>query len=298
MSQSLRARPVPPIALPVADLAMGAPCFETPDGFDAALRIGAFLATIPANLDIGPGLAFCNSYSEPRVNPDDLYRGHREHGHPLSKLGYEDRPDQVEQLQLENHLWHEYLPREVAHTLDFMRVLTVAILNATFARIGVSGDDRRRIAKVDKAEGASWCHTTMNHYRTGLANRAGIFEHTDSGFITLIYSDSPGLEIFDNGIWRLASHRRDCFTVNYGASIGALTERLANPVTAVLHRVPELDPSGPQRRRSSFTVYLGPDYKSDMMTYDADGALVSFGSFREFSLEQARRQRYEFHARL
>lgn len=286
------------IELPVASLESGTPVFESPEQFSAALSIGAFLARIPETLNVGPGLTFCNSYSLPRTEPQDRYRGHRDHGHVLSKLGYEDRPDQVEQLQLEYHLWQEYLPAEVAGTLGAMRTLTVNILNATLDRIGVASEDSRRITGAERSDGASWCHTTMNHYRTTLADRAGIFEHTDSGFITLIYSDGPGLEIFDHGVWKQAQYRGDCLTVNYGASIGVLTENLATPVTAVLHRVPELDPAGAQRNRSSFTVYLGPDYESDLKTYASDGSLSSFGNFRDFSLEQARKQRYEFHARL
>ncbi|MCP9985391.1 hypothetical protein LUX01_00460 [Streptomyces sudanensis] len=43
----------------------------------------------------------------------DHRRGHREHGHPASRLGYEDRPDQVERLQIESFLWERYLPDDV-----------------------------------------------------------------------------------------------------------------------------------------------------------------------------------------
>ncbi|MDT0263922.1 2OG-Fe(II) oxygenase family protein [Jatrophihabitans lederbergiae] len=288
----------PVLDLPVADLLDGQPAFGSPHDFRRALELGAFLARIPTAVDVGPGLTFCKSYFLPRTDSGDRYRGHRNQGHSLSKLGYEDRPDQVEQLQLENHTWPEYLPQDVLVTLAAMRRLTISILNATLDHVGAAVDDRRAITGADRADGASWCHTTMNHYRTALAGRPGIFEHKDSGFITLIYSDGPGLEIFHDGEWKRAEYRSDCFTVNYGASLGVLTENLPNPVTAVLHRVPEIDPHGPQHDRSSFTVYLGPDYDSDLLTYAPDGGLVPFANFRDFSLEQARKQRYEFHARL
>jgi 2OG-Fe(II) oxygenase superfamily len=288
----------PTLDLPVAELRTAEPVFESSGDFQWALALGAFLARVPEEIDVAPGLKFCKSYSLPRTTPEDRYRGHRELDHSLSKLGYEDRPDQVEQLQLENHTWHHYLPDDVVATLLAMRELTISVLNSTFNFIGVAPKDHRDITGADRADGAAWCHTTMNHYRTALSGRAGIFDHTDSGFITLIYGDGPGLEIFDGGVWKRAAYRSDCFTVNFGASMGVLTKNLDFPVTPVLHRVPEIDVHGPQRDRSSFTVYLGPDYGSDILTYATDGTLGRHANFRDFSVEQARKQRYDFHARL
>lgn len=289
--------PTQTLDLPIADLVDGRAVFDT-GGEARAGELGAFLARIPPALDITPGLEFCKSFSQPRTDPQDKYRGHRELGHESSKLGYEDRPDQVEQLQLEHHTWNEYLPHDVVEALTAMRELTIGLLHAALDQAQVPAADRRTISGADDIDGASWCHTTMNHYRTALPGRAGIFEHTDSGFITVIASDGPGLEIHHDGRWQPAAYRSDCFTVNYGASLGVLTENLDRPITAVLHRVPEIDPHGPQHDRSSFTVYLGPDYESNLYTYGDDGVLTPYATFREFSLEQARRQRYEFHSRL
>lgn len=285
------------LELPLAEVRDRVPGFASAEDFQRAAQLGAFLVRVPDGIDLSPGLRLCRSYHLPAGTADDRYRGHRSNTHALSKLGYEDRPDQVEQLQLESALWDVYLPEEVTAMLRAMKQLAMSTLQATFDFIGVPAEDRPVITGAASGEGTAWCHTTVNHYRSSLSGRSGIFDHTDSGFITLIYADGPGLEIFDSR-WRPAQYRSDCFTVNFGATIGVLTEHLVRPVTAVLHRVPELPDLGADRERSSFTVFLGPSYDQDVMQYDEDGNLSAFQNFRDFSVKQAEKQRYEFHARL
>ncbi|SHM47996.1 hypothetical protein [Streptomyces yunnanensis] len=105
----------PPLNLPLAQLTDSAVGFTAPDGWEQALRLGAFLRPVP----------------------DDRYRGHRTLGHAASKLGYEDRPDQVEQLQIESIHWDKYFPQDVVGLLRRMRELTFSALNSCLAASGV-----------------------------------------------------------------------------------------------------------------------------------------------------------------
>ncbi|MGJ5833730.1 2OG-Fe(II) oxygenase family protein [Streptomyces ossamyceticus] len=304
MDQKYRVTDVPypsgsEIELPVARVIDGSMVFERLGGMAEALDIGAFLVAVPEGWDMTPGLELCRSYYKPQRFPGDRYRGHRDEDHPDSSLGYADRPDQVEQLQIESQHWNTYLPEEVVELLRRMKQLTSDVLSACFRAAGVPEKDWPLITG-DQQEKTGWCHTTVNHYRAGLGGRHGIVQHTDSGFITLIYADRGGLEVLHNGQWRRVRYRPDCFTVNFGAAAGILTDRLPSPMTAVIHQVPEIpeDNDGHDDDRSSFTVFLGPRYDMDIYQYSADGTLQEFMNFRDFSLLKAADQGYEFHPRL
>jgi len=63
---------------------------------EQALTLGAFLLEIPPALDMGPGFEMCRNFYRPRRDAQDVLRGHRDNPHKRSRLGYEDRPNQVE----------------------------------------------------------------------------------------------------------------------------------------------------------------------------------------------------------
>ncbi|MEI5100705.1 2OG-Fe(II) oxygenase family protein [Streptomyces sp. PmtG] len=285
------------LTLPAAEVDAGRLRFAAPGAAHEALRLGAFHLTVPDGLDVSAGLAFCRSFYRPADGPDDRHRGHREHGHPASKLGYEDRPDQVEQLQLESFLWQDYLPDEVTAVLRRMKALTLDVLDGVFDAAGVPEDDRELITGGARRD-TGLCYTTVNHYRAGLSDRAGIVEHSDSGFITTICTDKAGYEILHEGRWLPVRERPGHFTVNLGDAFRVLTRKLPRPVTAVYHRVPELRPEAGAPDRSSFTLYMGPRYDMDLYQYDTEGTLRPYQGFREFSVEKAGKLGYAFHSRV
>lgn len=286
------------LTLPAAALDAGKLRFASETDEIQALQIGAFHLAVPDDIDVSAGLTFCRSFYKPHTdNPDDRYRGHRDHGHPKSKLGYEDRPDQVEQLQLESFLWHQYLPDDVTALLQQMKKLTLDTLFGIFDAADIPKDDWQLITG-GAGEDTGLCYTTVNHYRSGLNNRAGIVEHTDSGFITTICTDQPGYEILHDGHWLPVQERPGHFIVNLGDAFQVLTERLGRPVNAVYHRVPERQADVTSSDRSSFTIYMGPRYDMSLYQYDSEHKLSEFQGFREFSVEKAGKLGYEFHSRI
>ncbi|GHF58549.1 hypothetical protein GCM10010218_44830 [Streptomyces mashuensis] len=285
------------LTLPSATVRSGRLRFTDPDGAARALALGAFSLAVPDGLDVTPGLDFCRSFHLPSRGPEDRRRGHREHGHPRSKLGYEDRPDQVEQLQLESFLWDDYLPADVAALLRRMKDLTLDTLHGVFDAAGVPEHDRDLVTGGARQD-TGLCYTTVNHYRSDLTGRAGIVEHSDSGFITVICTDQPGYEILHEGRWLPVHQPPGHFTVNLGDAFRVLTVKTPRPVTAVYHRVPELHPEPPATDRSSFTVYMGPRYDMMLYQYDTDGVLLPYQGFRDFSVEKAKDLGYAFHSRI
>ncbi|MGP3999532.1 2OG-Fe(II) oxygenase family protein [Streptomyces sp. 8N706] len=286
------------LELPYSRVDSGTLVFDTPDGLEQALSLGAFFVSIPEHLDVSPGLELCRNFYKPAESgTGDRYRGHKEEEHADSKLGYSDRPDQVEQLQLESAHWDTYLPAEVVSLLREMEEITLATLYGVFAAAGIPESDWEAITG-GASEGTGWCHSTVNHYRTNLSGRAGIVHHTDSGFITVLYADQSGLEVLTDGEWRPLEVKEAHFIVNMGDAVEILTRNLPRPVTAVVHRVPESAADRPDGDRSSFTVFMGPRYDMDLYQYSADGVLGTYQGFRDFSVEKARKLGYEFHPRL
>ncbi|MFJ8955170.1 2OG-Fe(II) oxygenase family protein [Streptomyces sp. NPDC102381] len=284
------------LELPVVEVSGGGLVYANARDRDAALQMGAFLVPIPAGLDVAAGLQLSRNFYKPVTSADDGYSGHRDHGHEESKLGYSDRPDQVEQLQLESLYWDMYLPSAVTGLLREMETLTLDILYGVLASAGVRESDMREITGGLR-EGTGWCHSTVNHYRSDLPDRHGIVDHTDSGFITLLYADQPGLEILHQGRWRPTRVQEEYFIVNFGDGVEILTAHLPKPVTAVVHRVPESPPKEGEDR-SSFTIFMGPRYDMELYQYDTEGNLGVYQGFRDFSVEKAAKLGYEFHPRL
>ena len=284
------------LSLPRARL-IGPSLVFSAGSLEQALGLGAFLLHIPPALDVGPGFEMCRNFYRPRRDPQDVMRGHREHPHERSRLGYEDRPNQVEQLQIESHLWREYFPLPVAMLLEAIKVVTVNCLRHLFEASGVRQEHWATITGGALDE-TSLCYTTLNHYRSGVRGTLGIVEHTDSGFITVIAADQPGFEICHQGRWHAVAQEPGCFIVNLGDAFEILTTSQNVPCRAVLHRVIET-PSVPEHLdRSSFTVYMGPDFAMDLYQYNATGALQVYQSFRAFSVRKAQGMGYAFHARV
>lgn len=284
------------LELPRAHSSASGLVFTTRNGMGAAFNIGAFLLEIPTGLGLGPGLKICQNFYRPRVDSADLYRGHTGEGHPLSQLGYEDRPNQVEQFQLESRFWEECFPREVTALLMVMRGLTRSVLHCLLQASGARSEDWA-ITTGGTSQETSLCYTTLNHYRSSVCDALGIVPHTDSGFITVISADRDGFEVFLNGVWRPIRNEPGYFVVNLGDAFEILTAGLPCPGKAVLHRVLPSYPEPGNPDRSSFTLYMGVAFNRDLYTYASPQDLRVYQSFREFSQRKAQKMNYAFHAR-
>ena len=283
------------LVLSEAHVRDGRLCFSNKEAFEKAMSIGAFQVAIPPDFDCEPPLTLCRRFYTD--NPSlERYAGHRAHTHPKSKLGYEDRPNQVEQLQIESHLWVDYLPSEVCDSLEQMRALTDAILRDLFGQCGIHPEDIPRITGTD-GPNARLCYTTINHYCSCMRGVDGIVEHTDSGFITVIYTDQDGYEVYHENQWCPVKRKDGFFVVNLGDAFDILTRHARYHGCAVLHRVSER-PITHDVDRSSFTIYMGPDFDMMLYQYSENGRLCEYEGFRPFSVKKAARMGYTFHERV
>jgi len=84
----------------------------------------------------------------------------------------------------------------------------------------------------------------------------GVNAHTDSGAITLLLQDMPGLEVLHEGRWLLVEPRRDALVVNIGDVLQVWSN---DRYTAPLHRAV----TNSEEDRFSAPFFFNPDYSTN-----------------------------------
>lgn len=221
--------------LECAHIDSGELCFTSSKSLDRALTDGIFILKIPAEINLGAGDAFSRqfylgdetAYGRFRNVTGDIF------GDPL--LGFHQRVNQIEQFLLERRLWRAHYPSEIALLGECLNLLSQIIL--------------RHILKEVKIPECDWCaatggcsdimgsyHLTFNHYRPAI-DSCGLNSHKDDGFLTILRSYTPGLEVNRNRDWEWVSCDEEHFVINFGLAMEILTEHCQRPVAAIMHRV-------------------------------------------------------------
>ncbi|MFJ4686969.1 2OG-Fe(II) oxygenase family protein [Streptomyces sp. NPDC088789] len=211
-----------------------------------AFRDGVFLLEIPAEIDVSAGDAFaCQFYEGPVAAPYGRFRdlGSDHFGDPL--LGFHQRINQIEQFLLERRFWAGVYPPEITDLGESLTRLSRQVLRSVLSAVGIPERDWRR-ATGGCSQCAGSYHLTFNHYRPAHED-IGLSSHKDDGFLTILRTTAPGLEVSREDHWETVPAEPDCFIVNFGLSMEILTAGSRMPVAAIMHRV-----ARQQDDRSSF----------------------------------------------
>ncbi|WP_088134232.1 2OG-Fe(II) oxygenase family protein [Vibrio gazogenes] len=84
----------------------------------------------------------------------------------------------------------------------------------------------------------------------------GLNVHKDSGWLTILRSIEPGLEVLRNGKWQPINPKFGKFIVNFGCAIEILMRESKTPVSAVAHRVKEQFEHRRQADRFSYALFI------------------------------------------
>lgn len=201
-----------------------------------AFRDGVFFLEIPRDLDVTVGDAFAGQfYRGPSAPPYGRFRtlGSDRFGDPL--LGFHQRINQIEQFLLERRFWATDYPREIAALGEALTRLSAQVLRSVLGHVGIPERDWAR-ATGGCSEALGSYHLTFNHYRPAHED-IGLSSHKDDGFLTLLRTTAPGLEVARGDHWEVVPARPDCLVVNFGLSMEILTADCATPVAAIMHRV-------------------------------------------------------------
>lgn len=261
--------------------------FTTAGGLESALRDGFFYVRRPVGLHLSAGDRFARSFYRP---PDchDAYCGYQ--GWTADRLGdhqgyFRRTDDQTEQFFLESAWWDQIYPADLARQAASMRDFALDVQRAVLARLDLPR------SLWDEATGYSLTprgtHTlTFNHFRPHVAAR-GLNVHKDSGWVTVLRSVDPGLEVARDGAWHPIDPLPGTFIVNFGCAMEILTRHTATPVAAVAHRVVRQPETGARKPdRFSYALFIDSTLDRDLcpglLRYQPGDGLHLEADFRRF----------------
>lgn len=247
-----------------------------------AIDDGCFALEIPGDLDVAPGIRLANEFyldqADSLSGEAAAYRGFR------SRDGiYFDRDYyQTEHILIDGSRQRAEFPDPANAMCERMyaigRIVLRKILSATCIPPSLW---HRSTDQCSARGGVQWF--AASHYRPG-KDALGAPEHKDTGFVTVLYYEQPGLEAFIANKWYDVPPVPGHFLVNFGGALEALTARLPVRVRAILHRVRQCGPSTATKGdRFSFAAFLNPAATSEAFQVSHDGnGLVSLGSVEAF----------------
>lgn len=246
--------------------------FERTGGLERALRMGFFLVGVPDDLRLEPALTLARHFNEPRGrfhDGRDAYRGLREAG----PLCFDRSEYQVEQLIIGRDDRERLLPPDALAVTSRMSDMAVAILRGLLRWYGI---DEALWDEVSGgcASGGGTQWFVANRYDPE-ASGLGCAPHTDTGFVTVLYADRPGLEVGIDGAWTPLECRPHAFVVNFGVALETLTRRMPNPACAALHRVATTVPSPDGTPRVSIAAFASAPTHGVLYEIAPDGSAAA-----------------------
>lgn len=256
--------------------------FAAEDGLARALRDGCFLLAVPDGFDPAPGITLCQEFHRA---PDDgpgatrAYRGFR----ALDGIYFDREHFQTEHVLIDGPGRDRHFPPELRAMAEEMGGLTLLVLRCAMAELGIARELWSEITggAVD-GRGTHWF--AANHYRSERA-QLGCAPHKDTGFVTVLYNEEPGLEARVDGAWVPVDPAPGHFVVNFGGAFELLTAALSRPVRAILHQVRQCTPAPGAPDRFSFAAFANPPATGDLHQVRPDGTAAAVRSSADFLRE-------------
>ncbi len=242
-----------------------------------AARVGFFYLQIPEKLmpDLNASCRFA----------EDFYKEDRYRNAKLTWVsGFHDVQDaQIETLVCHDTHWSIY-PDEVRACAQALAELSRKVLCA-FIDIVLPHlpDECYGAATGGFLSGGGAPFFSFNHYRSE-KKRLGVMPHKDSGFITLLYIDKPGLLAQINGEWLPIMPQEGCFVVNLGKAFELLVND-REKLNAAWHYVQQTTREI-HGERVSFALFGDNHPDSELMTVCSDGTLKPlYASYNEYLIQ-------------
>lgn len=220
-----------------------------------AFSSGVFLLHIPSELDVTAPDQFAREFFRGDASSYGGFRKLTAEHFDDELLGFHQRADQVEQFLLERRFWISHYPTEIIVVGEQMITLSQQILCAALEYACIPASVWSD-ATGSCSHGAGAYHLTFNYYQM-LKSGVGLSSHKDDGFITILRTTQPGLEINRDDCWERVSAAQNMFVINFGLSMEWLTFRCEFPVAAIMHRV-----SQQSTERTSFGHFSSSNFIS------------------------------------
>jgi hypothetical protein len=249
-----------------------------------AMRAGIFLLRVPDGVALAPADSVANSFYLPDTLSADgqPFRSLSSERFSDPLLGFHARTDQIEQFLLEARFWRGVYPEPVLSTAAQLRLIAAIIVRDALDYAGIP-PHLWFAATGGCSSDAGAYHLTFNHYRP--AHRSiGLSSHKDDGFVTILRTTWPGLEVNVDNHWELVPGSADVLVVNFGLATELLTRAAAHPISAIMHRVVEQT-----NDRDSWALFsssnCAPDGDAGIFAYNCATGLERLCGSRELIYE-------------
>ena len=235
--------------------------FVTPGDLDRAWELGLFYLKTPGNLN----LEFARRFGKELIACDSPYRRVPQYGELEGFIALEN--NQQTKLALRRERWGQHYPHHIAAFGRQLDTIGIAIIREVFRQSGIPEALWDR-ASGGYASGGGDAFLNFVHYDTRSPDW-GLRPHTDYGFVTILDTSAPGLQIEMNGEFQDVPVLPGHLVINFGEALNFITAHSDRAVSAVTHRVLSQQSSDPVRH--GIVYFANPGLDGMLWQFDAVG---------------------------
>ena len=235
--------------------------FVTPEDLDRAWELGLFYLKTPGNLN----LEFARQFGSGLIDTDSPYRRLPQYGELEGFIALEN--NQQTKLALRRERWDQHYPEHIAVFGRQLDSIGIAIIRAVFRQSGIPEALWDR-ASGGYASGGGDAFLNFVHYDTRSPDW-GLRPHTDYGFVTILDTSAPGLQIEMDGGFEDVPVLPGHLIINFGEALNFITAHSDHAVSAVTHRVQSQQSGDPVRH--GIVYFANPNLDGMLCQFDAIG---------------------------
>ena len=235
--------------------------FVTPGDLDRAWELGLFYLKTPGNLN----LEFARQFGSGLIETDSPYRRLPQYGELEGFIALEN--NQQTKLALRRERWGQHYPAHIATFGRRLDTIGIAIIREVFRQSGIP-EALWDCASGGYASGGGDAFLNFVHYDTRTPDW-GLRPHTDYGFVTILDTSAPGLQIEMDGGFEDVPVLPGHLIINFGEALNFITAHSDHAVSAVTHRV--LSQQSTDRVRHGIVYFANPDLDGMLWQFDASG---------------------------
>ena len=235
--------------------------FASDSDLEVAWDLGLFYLKTPDELD----LESARQFGKGLIATDSPYRQVPQFGELEGFIALEN--NQQTKLALRRERWDQHYPEHIAVFGRQLDSIGIAIIRAVLRQSGIPEALWDR-ASGGYASGGGDAFLNFVHYDTRTPDW-GLRPHTDYGFVTILDTSAPGLQIEMDGGFEDVPVLPGHLIINFGEALNFITAHSDHAVSAVTHRVLSQQSGDPVRH--GIVYFANPDLDGMLWQFDAVG---------------------------
>ena len=235
--------------------------FASDSDLEVAWDLGLFYLKTPDELD----LESARQFGEGLIATDSPYRQVPQFGELEGFIALEN--NQQTKLALRRERWDQHYPEHIAVFGRQLDNIGIAIIRAVLRQSGIPEALWDR-ASGGYASGGGDAFLNFVHYDTRTPDW-GLRPHTDYGFVTILDTSAPGLQIEMDGGFEDVPVLPGHLIINFGEALNFITAHSDHAVSAVTHRVLSQQSGDPVRH--GIVYFANPNLDGMLWQFDAVG---------------------------